>query len=188
MCTVRRETAKAKNKIDINFYEPICYKNNAYEVFPNMNILKLDKQEYITQMYFCLAKGLARNQSKKINLKKEGFKVKFLNGINAYDIYIKNNEVTILNKIEYSDLNEILAYIVAQLLYENIERRPFLYELEPYQEIQLKQVKYYLNKCYFNIWHLVREYLNCDILKISSRFKKIGFDDLREVEEKIKRI
>ena len=49
-------------------------------------------------------------------------------------------------------------------------------------------VKYYLNKCYFNIWHLVREYLNCDILKISSRFKKIGFDDLREVEEKIKRI
>ena len=43
MCTVRRETAKAKNKIDINFYEPICYKNNAYEVFPNMNIPKLDK-------------------------------------------------------------------------------------------------------------------------------------------------
>ena len=108
MCTVRRETAKAKNKIDINFYEPICYKNNAYEVFPNMNIPKLDKQEYITQMYFCLAKGLARNQSKKIKLKKEDYLLQ----VNVeYAILLKNQNELKLNYLIETDDNPMSLVI-----------------------------------------------------------------------------
>lgn len=140
------------------------------------------------QLYYNLVKGMARSRSKKIKLKKEGFKVSFYYGINNKDIYVKGDKISLINKIEYPVLNEILVYIVSQLLYENIEKKPFTLELSLEQEKQLKQVKYYLNRCYFNTWHIVREYLMCNKEKITQRFKRLGFNSLREVEEKIKEI
>jgi hypothetical protein len=152
-----------------------------------MNIPKLPKKEYLMQLYLNLVKGMSRNKSKKIKVSKDGFHVKLSYGINTKDVYVRNNEILLINLINYNELNEALAYIVAQLLYENIENEPFTLELNLEQEKALKKVKYYLSKCYHNTWHIVREYLICDTEKISNRFKKIGFNNLREVEKEIKR-
>lgn len=179
---------RTNKKIKLKFHEPIYYANNVYEIFPNMNLPRLPKDEYMMQLYYNLVKGLARDKSKKINLKKEGFKVSFYYGLNSKDVYVRDKKIFLTNKIKYPVLNEILAYIVTQLLYENIEKKPFTLELNLEQEKQLKQVKYYLKNCYFNTWHIVREYLLCNRNKISERFKKIGFNNLREVEEKIKEL
>lgn len=150
-----------------------------------MNIPKIARDEYIMQLYYNLVKGIARYKSEKMNLKKEGFKVEFSYGINSKEVYVKDEKIALVNKIEYNTLNNALAYIVAQLLYENIEKKPFTLELSVNEERQLKQVKYYLNRCYINNWHIVKEYLLCNSKKISQRFKKVGFNNLREVEEKL---
>lgn len=172
--------------ISIDFYDPIYYKSNLLEVFPTMNVTKLAKKEYNMQLYFNLVKGLARKRG-KIKSLKGGFKEEFKNGINIKNVDVINSEIDIISDINYPILNENLAYIVAQLLYENIEGEPFTLFLGMEQEKQLKQVKYYLARCYHNIWHLVAEYLVCNNKKITKRFKSLGFKNLIEVEKKLKR-
>lgn len=185
--TVGKVNIEVDGNIITHINDPVYYKNNVYEVFPNMNAIKLPKEEYLMQLYFNLVKVLARNKTKNVKFRKEGFQTKFFYGLNSKDVYVKNSEIVLINQINYESLNEALTYIVAQLLYENIENAPFTLSRTLKQEREIKQVKYYLSKCYYNNWHVVREFLTCNRDKINSRFKKLGFNNLREVEAEMKR-
>lgn len=184
--TIGKNNVKVDNNINIIFYEPVCYEDKLLEVFPTMNITKLPKKEYIMQLYFNLVKGLSRKRCKG-KIRKGNFIEVFHYGINIKRVDIKNNAIDTTSDIYYTDLNESLAYIVAQLLYEYIEGEPFTLSLNDEQEKQLKQSKYYLSRCYHDIWHLVGEYLTCNNKKIEKRFRSLGFKSLSDVEKKLKR-
>ncbi len=185
--TVGKECVKVSDKITLEFNDPVYDYNNVFEVFPNMNIPRINKDEYEMQLYYNLVKGMARRKGDRINLKKDRFKMQLYYGINIKDVYVKDNKIALINSIEYPILNDALAYIVAQLLYENIENKPFTLEINLEQERQIKELKYYLSRCYHNVWHLVREYLLCNTQKLTKRFNKLEFNNLRQVEMEMKR-
>ena len=143
------------------------------------------------QLYYNLVKGMARFNSPKQTYKKDKnmFLVHFCNGINIRDITVSNNKISSINSIKYPVLNEALAYIVAQILYENIEDLPFTLELDLYKERIIKQLKYYISKCYESKWQIVRDYLTCNNAKLEKRIvRTLEFNNLNELEQKIKRI
>lgn len=172
----------------MEFNNPVYDFSNVFEVFPNMNIPRIAKGKYEMQLYYNLVKGMARRKSNIKNSKKNGFKVEFYYGIDSKEVLVKNNQIVLINSIEYPILNAAFSYIVAQLLYENIEDKPFTLELDLEQEKQVKELKYYLSRCYHDVWHLVREYLLCNTAKLTKRFNKLGFNNLRQLEMKMKGI
>lgn len=189
--TKGKNTECVDGSIKIYFYDPIIYNNNLIEVFPNINVTKLDKKEYTMQIYYNLVKGMARyNSKKKIYRKdKNKFLVHFCNGINTREITVSKNKIVSVNLTEYPVLNESLAYIVAQFLYENIERLPFTLKLDLYQENIIKKLKYYISNCYESKWQIIRDYLTCNSAKLEKRvIKRLEFNNLSELEKEIKRI
>lgn len=187
MNTVGKINVPVSDNITLEVSNPVYEYSTVLEVVPNMNIPRIDKEQYEMQLYYNLVKGMSRRKTLENTMRKDGLYYIFHYGIDCKKVCVTGNQISIINSIEYPVLNNLLAYIVAQLLYENIEDKPFTLELDIEQERQLKKLKYYLSRCYHNTWHLVREYLLCNEKKITNRFRNLGFVNLRQVEMKMKR-
>lgn len=187
MNTVGKTNVTVNENITLEINDPVYEYSTVLEVVPNMNIPRIDKDKYEMQLYYNLVKGMARRKTIGNSMKKQGLYYIFHYGIDCKKVCVIDNKISLMNSIEYPVLNNSLAYIVAQLLYENIENKPYTLELDLDQEKQVKKLKYYLSRCYHNTWHLVREYLLCNEKKLTYRFKKLGFVNLRQVEMKMKR-
>ncbi len=176
--------------ININFNEPVAYNGNLHEVFPNLNITNLPINEYYVQLYYSLVKGMSRRitNKKKVKKDKDSYTANYLLGINCKKIFVSKGLIAKKELNEYPILNNLFAAVIAQILYENIEEKPYELKITGQNELMLKKVKFYLTKAYFSPWFFIRDYINCDVAKIETRlYDRFGFNNLKELENQIKR-
>lgn len=166
------------------------YNGNLHEVFPNLNITNLPKNEYYVELYYSLVKGMSRRitNKKRVKKDKDSYTANYLQGINSKKIFVSKGLIAKKELNEYPILNNLFAAIIAQILYENIEEKPYELKITGQNELMLKKLKFYLRKTYFSPWLFIRDYINCDISKIEARlYNRFGFNSLKELENQIKR-
>lgn len=186
--TVEKEKIEVDNNINVVFHEPIIFENNLYEVFPNMNITKLPREEYLMQLYFYLVKVMARKKSKRTNLdkKRNHFYEEFLYGISSKKIVVEGNNIKRIISKEHELLDFLFNITIAQILYENIENKPYTSFVDLKVEMELKKFKFYLSQAYYSPINFIKDYLNCDIKKITNQIvKKTNFNSLIEFENEL---
>lgn len=186
--TIENKKINVDNNINVAFHEPILFENNLYEVFPNINITKLPKDEYLMQLYYYLVKVMARKESKKINLdkKRNHFYEEFLYGTSSKKIVVEGDSIKRVISMEHEILDFLFNITIAQILYEEIENKPYMWSIDSSNEIKLKKFKFYLSKAYYSPAGFIKDYLNCDIKKITNQIsKKTDFNNLIELENEL---
>lgn len=172
---VGEKTVKMNEKIKTVFFEPTVKKNMLVEVFPVINIPKINGQDYLMQLYFNAVKVMAR----QLIVNKKKSEATYFYGLNKMRIKLnkENKEIVSVTKNEYELLDNVVAYIIAQILYESIENKPFTLKLGSYYEEYLKKIKFYLKKAYMSSDLLILDYM-CRpekvILKLQKNFKALN--------------
>lgn len=165
------------------------FENNLYDVFPNINITKIPKDEYLMQLYFCLVKIMARATGKRIVIdkKKNYFCKEFFYGVSLKKIIVEENEIKNVIYKKHELLDFLFTITIAQILYENIENKPYILQIDSATEMQLKKFKFYLSKAYYSPISFIKDYMSCDIKKITNQISnKLNFSSLTEFERELR--
>lgn len=187
--TVENKNIKVGRSLSVSFHNPVLFQNYLYEVFPNVNITNLPKDEYLMQLYYYFVKLIARTRGKRVKNKKEKgfFYEDFFYGINSKRIIVRGNEIEKIIPNELELLNDMFCITIAQILYENIENKPYTVSLDCVSEVMLKKFKFYLSKAYYSPCTFVKDYLRCDVKRINNQIcNKLNFEGLVEFENAIK--
>lgn len=96
------------------------------------------------QLYFCLVKIMARATGKRIVLdkKKNYFCKEFFYGISSKKIIVEENEIKNVIYKKHELLDFLFTITIAQILYENIENKPYIASIDSTTEMQLKKFKF----------------------------------------------
>lgn len=100
---------------------------------------------------------------------------------------VYSGDIASIRNFKYCILDKVFCYIVAQILYEAIENKPFLYDLPKENKI-IKVVSYYISKSYKNYRDFIVDYLGCRVDAIEKKIQEnTGITSLRELEEKLRK-
>ena len=185
--TIGKRKVRLNGKTKLVFNDPILIQNNVLEVFPSLNMQKLPRNEYIMQIYFNAVKLFARKVSGIKKITKNTAKIIYSYGINKRTVIIYDGKVSNVNVDEYKILNDIFAYIIAQILYEGKENRPFTLELSTVEDKALKMVRYYLSRSYVDYGQFVLDYMLCSDRLEEKIVKNNDVNNFKQLEEKLKK-
>lgn len=185
--TIGKRKVRLNGKTKLIFNDPILIQNNVLEVFPSLNMQKLPRNEYIMQIYFNAVKLFARKISGIKRITKNTNKIIYSYGINRRTVIIYDGKVSNVNVDEYKILNDIFAYIIARILYEGKENRPFTLELSTVEDKALKMVRYYLSRSYVDYGQFVLDYMLCSNRLEEKIVKNNDVNNFKQLEEKLKK-
>ncbi len=182
------------NKIRLNgnskilFNNPVTKSGILLEVFPVLNIARCNRDEYYMNIYYNAVKLFSRYSTGKKKISKNTSKVFMYNGINSKEVIIYSGEIASIRNERYYILDRAFSYIIAQILYEAIECKPFLFESTKEEEKVVKIVKYYISKGYRNYRDFMVDYIGCKRNDIENKIvKNSDVTSLRELEKKIRK-
>lgn len=163
-------------------------KDKLSEVFPVLNLSRIERKEYLMNVYLNAVKVMARRREKTKRISKDSKKVLLFYGINTKEIIIFNNRISTITDTNLNLLNKSFVYFIAQILYESIENDAFTIELATNEEKCMKIVKYYISKSYPDYREFILDYLTCNKKRIEKNVKYNLGIDLQEIEEELKRV
>ncbi len=184
--TVGKRKVRLNGNMKLVFNDPILIHDNVLEVFPNLNIPKLSRKDYIMQIYFNAVKLFARKMLKTKRITKHTTKTIYSYGINRRSVIVYCGRISNISKTEYKILNDIFAYIIAQILYEGRENEPFTFEISNEQNKQLKMVKYYISRSYVDYGQFILDYMLCSDRLEEKIVKNNDINNFSDLEEKLK--
>lgn len=140
------------------------------------------------QLYFYLVKVMARKRTKRtiLDKKRNHFYEEFLYGTSSKKIVVEGNNIKRIISKERETLDFLFTITIAQILYEEIENKPYMWHIDSNYEMKLRKFKFYLSKAYYPT-SFIKDYLNCDIKKIANQIvKKTDFNNFIEFENEFK--
>lgn len=185
--TERNIEIKLKGNSRTVFSNPVMHDEKLLEIFPVLNLAKVEKKEYLMHVYLNAVKIISRKRLKSKKISKDSQKTIFLYGVSSKEVIVFHNIISTITDKRCNLLDKACTYMVAQMLYEAIEGEPFTLELATNEEKVLKQVKYYISKCYSDYRDFIVDYLTCNRVKIEKTINMYEKIDLQELEETLKK-
>ncbi len=187
MNTVRKETIRLYENSTLIFKNPITKSGILLEVFPVLSLARTEKTKYYMNIYLNAVKIISRRKTDEKKISKSTKRYTAFFGINSKEVITYNDRIVSISDTRYSSLNRAINYIMAQILYEAIENKPFLLELSRKEEKEIKILKYYISKGYNDYRYFIKDYMLCRKEKIEKNIaKNTDVKTLEQLEEKIK--
>ncbi len=188
MHTVGVKTIRINGNSKLLLDNPVTKSGILLEVYPVLNLARVPKDEYYMNIYINAVKIFARYTTKSKKISKNSTKTIMYNGINSKEIMVYSKDIASIKNYKYNILDKVFCYIVAQILYEAIENKPFMYDITREEEKILKVVKYYISKSYRSYKEFVVDYLSCKVTVIERKIQEnTGIKSLRDLENKMKK-
>lgn len=188
MHTVTSKKIRLNSDSKLLLDNPVTRSGILLEVYPVLNLAKVQRDRYYMNIYMNAVKIFARYNTKTKKISKNSTKTIMYNGVNSKEVMVYSGEIASIRNFKYYILDKSFCYIVAQILYEAIENRPFLYDINREEEKIIKLVRYYIQKSYRSYKEFIVDYLSCrgDLIekKISDN---TGIKSLKELEAKIRK-
>lgn len=188
MHTVCKKEIRLKGDSKILFNNPVMKSGILLEVFPVLNLARCSRDKYYMNIYYNAVKLFSKYSTNKKKISKNTSKVFMYNGINSKEVIIYSDEIASIRNERYYILDRTFSYIIAQILYEAIECKPFLFETTREEEKVIKIVKYYISKGYRNYRDFIVDYLGCKRNDIENKIvKNSDVTSLKDLEKKIRK-
>ena len=158
MNTVRKETIRLYENSTLIFKNPITKSGILLEVFPVLSLARTEKTKYYMNIYLNAVKIISRRKTDEKKISKSTKRYTAFFGINSKEVITYNDRIVSISDTRYSSLNRAINYIMAQILYEAIENKPFLLELSRKEEKEIKILKYYISKGYNDYRYFIKDY------------------------------
>lgn len=188
MHTVETKNIRLNGDSKLLLNNPVTKSGILLEVYPVLNLAKVQRDRYYMNIYMNAVKIFARYTTKTMKISKNTTKTIMYNGINSKEVMVYSEKIASIRNYRYCILDKVFNYIVAEILYESEEERPFLYDTTREEEKILKKVRFYIKKSYRNYRDFVVDYLGCRVESIEKNIRdNTEVASLRELEEKIRK-
>ena len=188
MHTVATKSIRLNDDSKLLLDNPVTRSGILLEVYPVLNLAKIPRNRYYMNIYINSVKIFARYATKGKKISKNSTKTTFYNGINSKEVMVYSGDIASIRNYRYNILDKAFCYIVAQILYEAVENKPFILDISKEDEKAIKVVKYYLSKSYENYRGFIVDYLGCRADVIEKKIQdNTGISSLRELEEKVRK-
>ena len=121
-------------------------------MYPILNIVKEDNDEYLMNLYLALVKLLSIGDINFEKKKQKIVSISYMIGLTARKCNYYNDKMVFSHDNDYKNLNKAICHIIAKHLYENIENKPFTIKLNLIEEKNIDIVKFYIKDSYFRIY------------------------------------